>query len=97
MTDTSTPHAPGPDQALVRVRHVGICGSDLHAYRGKHPFYGFPRIIGHEVGLEVEQISANDRGIAPGDRCALNPYLACGRCAACRRGKTNCCMWKPTV
>ncbi|MAE62365.1 MAG: alcohol dehydrogenase [Planctomycetaceae bacterium] len=91
MTDTPTPDAPGPGQALVRVRHVGICGSDLHAYLGEQPFYTFPRIIGHEVGMEVEQIDANDRGIAPGDRCTLNPYLSCGHCVACRHGKTNCC------
>lgn len=91
MTETDPPGDPRPGQALLRVRRVGICGSDLHAFRGQHPFYVYPCIIGHELGIEVEQIGENDRGIEPGDRCTLNPYVTCGRCVACRQGRSNCC------
>ncbi len=85
------PGLPGPGQARVRVHRVGVCGTDYHAYAGKQPMFAFPRILGHEVGVVVESIGAGVTNVAPGDRCAVEPYLACGRCVACRRGKTNCC------
>lgn len=93
LTETEAPAAPGRDEALVRVRRVGICGTDLHAFRGKQPFFSYPRILGHELGVEVVAVGETDGdpGIAPGDRCAVEPYLNCGECSACRRGKTNCC------
>lgn len=92
FTDTAPPARPGPGEALVRVRRIGICGTDLHAYRGKQPFFSYPRILGHELGVEVVEVAANNRGLAPGDRCAVEPYLNCGKCIACRRGKPNCCV-----
>jgi threonine dehydrogenase-like Zn-dependent dehydrogenase len=78
---------------LARVRRVGICGTDLHAFRGRQPFFSYPRILGHELGVEVLAIdpAAGPLGLAVGDLCAVEPYLHCGRCSACRRGKTNCC------
>jgi 2-desacetyl-2-hydroxyethyl bacteriochlorophyllide A dehydrogenase len=91
LTDTPEPGEPGPDAALVRVRRIGICGSDLKAYEGKMPFVEYPRILGHELGAEIVTIGPNDRGLRPGDRVSIEPYLNCGRCIACRRGKTNCC------
>jgi threonine dehydrogenase-like Zn-dependent dehydrogenase len=69
---------------------VGICGTDLHAYRGKQPFFSYPRILGHELGVEVLE-AAPGSGLAAGDRCSVNPYFHCGDCAACRLGRTNCC------
>ncbi|MCF7686833.1 MAG: zinc-binding alcohol dehydrogenase family protein [Cephaloticoccus sp.] len=83
--------APGPDEALVRVHRVGVCGTDLHAYAGHQPFFTYPRILGHELGVEVLAIGANVKNVAIGDRCAVEPYLNCGRCIACRTGKPNCC------
>ncbi len=83
--------APGPGEALVRVHRVGVCGTDLHAFRGKQPFFTYPRILGHELGVEVLAVGAGVANVAPGDRCAVEPYLNCGRCIACRRGKPNCC------
>ena len=80
------------DTALVRVSRIGVCGTDLHAFAGTQPFVEYPRILGHELGVVVEQAPANDRNIAAGDRCAVEPYLNCGRCIACRRGRTNCCQ-----
>lgn len=91
LTDTAEPVGPGPGEALVRIRRVGVCGTDLHAFRGEQPFFRYPRILGHELGVEVEEVGAGEAGLRAGDRCAVEPYLTCGRCAACRRGKTNCC------
>jgi 2-desacetyl-2-hydroxyethyl bacteriochlorophyllide A dehydrogenase len=90
MIDTPEPSAE-PGHALVRVRRVGICGTDLHAYGGRQPFFDYPRIIGHELGVEIVEVGANDHGLAVGDLCAVEPYLECGSCIACRRGRTNCC------
>ena len=89
--ETSPPAAPGPGEALVRVRRIGICGTDLHAYRGRQPFFNYPRILGHELGVEVEALGSETGHLKVGDRCAVEPYLNCGVCIACRKGKTNCC------
>lgn len=78
-------------QALVRVEKVGVCGSDFHAFAGRHPIYTYPRIIGHELSGVVVEAPANDKGIAAGDRCAIEPYLTCGACRACLQGRNNCC------
>jgi threonine dehydrogenase-like Zn-dependent dehydrogenase len=91
VRDVKNPRAPAQQEALVRVRKVGVCGTDLHAFHGRHPFVGYPRILGHELGAEVLEIGENNRGIQPGDRCAIEPYMNCGSCIACQRGKTNCC------
>lgn len=90
-TSTALPSAPGPGEALVRVHRVGVCGTDLHAFKGRQPFFSYPRILGHELGVEVLAVGAAVTNIAVGDRCAVEPYLNCGRCIACRRGKPNCC------
>ncbi len=86
------PGAAQPGEALVRIRRVGVCGSDIHAFRGKQPFFTYPRVVGHELGVEVSAVGPNEKGLTAGDRCAVEPYLNCGRCIACRRGRTNCCV-----
>jgi 2-desacetyl-2-hydroxyethyl bacteriochlorophyllide A dehydrogenase len=91
LIDTPEPPLPSPGEALLRVHRVGICGTDLHAYRGRQPFFEYPRILGHELGVEVIATGADVTNVSPGDRCAVEPYLNCGVCIACRRGKTNCC------
>jgi 2-desacetyl-2-hydroxyethyl bacteriochlorophyllide A dehydrogenase len=80
-----------PGEAVVRIRKVGVCGSDFHAYAGRHPAYTYPRVLGHELAGEVVEVGANDFGISPGDRCAIEPYISCGQCRACKAGRTNCC------
>ncbi|MGN6363045.1 MAG: zinc-binding alcohol dehydrogenase family protein [Thermomicrobiales bacterium] len=94
LTETALPAPPGPGEALVRVHRVGVCGTDLHAFKGEQPFFSYPRILGHELGVEVIALGdgAADTGLAVGDRCAVEPYLHCGTCVACRQGKTNCCV-----
>ena len=91
---TDAPDAPDAGEALARVRRVGICGTDLHAYRGRQPFFSYPRILGHELGVEIVALGpeTDGSGLRVGDRCAVEPYLNCGECIACRRGKTNCCV-----
>ena len=88
----AAPRAPLEGEALVRVHRVGVCGTDLHAFRGTQPFFNYPRILGHELGVEVLAVAGKDSKVAPGDHCAVEPGIACGRCIACRRGKTNCCV-----
>lgn len=78
-------------EALLRVKKVGICGTDLHAYSGNQAFFTYPRILGHELATEVLEIDDNPRGIQVGDKVVIMPYLSCGSCIACRKGKTNCC------
>jgi len=92
LTERPNPGSPQPGEALVRIRRVGVCGSDIHAYKGNQPFFTYPRVVGHELGVEIAAVGPNERGLAVGDRCAVEPYLHCGRCIACRRGKTNCCV-----
>jgi 2-desacetyl-2-hydroxyethyl bacteriochlorophyllide A dehydrogenase len=81
-----------PGDALVRVHRIGVCGTDLHAFAGRQPFFNYPRILGHELGVEVIDAGSDANGLSAGDRCSVEPYLTCGRCIACRRGKTNCCV-----
>ncbi len=82
---------PGPGEALVRVHRIGVCGTDLHAFAGRQPFFTYPRVLGHELGVEVLDPGDEPHGLAIGDRCSVEPYLNCGRCIACRRGRPNCC------
>ncbi|MBI4903815.1 MAG: alcohol dehydrogenase catalytic domain-containing protein [Acidobacteria bacterium] len=91
MSSTSAPQVPDPGEALVRVLTVGICGTDLHAFEGTQPFFTYPRILGHELAVEIVQVGYGVEGFKAGDHCAVNPYLNCGACSACRRGRTNCC------
>jgi 2-desacetyl-2-hydroxyethyl bacteriochlorophyllide A dehydrogenase len=85
------PPAPGPGEALLRVHRVGVCGTDFHAFHGRQPFFTYPRVIGHELGAEVVATPPNERGITAGDRCAVEPYLNCGKCAPCRSAHYNNC------
>jgi 2-desacetyl-2-hydroxyethyl bacteriochlorophyllide A dehydrogenase len=97
LVDIAEPAAPGPGEALVRVHQVGICGTDLGGYLGKMPFFSYPRIPGHELGVEVLSVGAGVTNIQPGDRCSVEPYINCGQCHSCRRGFTNCCEQHKTL
>lgn len=79
-------------EALIKVRSVGICGSDIGAYRGANQLVSYPRVIGHEIAGEVISVPAdNPRGLKAGDRVIVDPYLYCGKCYPCSLGRTNCC------
>lgn len=88
---------PGPGDALVRVHNVGICGTDIGGYLGKMPFFSYPRIPGHELGVEVLEVAADVMNVKPGDRCSVEPYINCQKCYACLRGHTNCCEKHQTL
>ncbi|MGC6423416.1 MAG: zinc-binding alcohol dehydrogenase family protein [Lentimonas sp.] len=87
--DIPTPQ-PTEAEALVRVLRCGVCGTDIHAFSGKQPFFSYPRILGHELCVEV--VSAPEGSdLNLGDLCSVEPYYFCGDCPACKAGKTNCC------
>ena len=91
FVDIAEPAPPGPGQVLVRTHRMGICGTDLSGYLGKFPFFRYPRIPGHELGVEVLEVGPGVTHVKPGDRCSVEPYMNCGSCYACRRGSSNCC------
>src|SRR5258708_17115123 len=86
------PTAPGAGEVLVRVHRVGICGTDISGYLGKMPFYSYPRIPGHELGVEVVAVGAGVSNVKPGDRCSVEPYINCPNCPACPKGISNCSL-----
>ena len=90
MTDIEPP-TRGEGEALIDIRRIGICGTDLHAYQGNQPFFSYPRVLGHELSGVITEIGDNPEGLKAGDEVVIAPYLACGKCIACRDGKTNCC------
>lgn len=79
------------DEVLVRVRRVGICGTDMHIFRGRQPYLSYPRVMGHEFAGEIAETSEASP-LAVGERVVVMPYLSCGHCVACRKGSTNCCV-----
>jgi alcohol dehydrogenase len=89
--DVPEPPPPGPGEAVVRVHRVGVCGTDYSGYLGKMPFFSYPRIPGHELGVEVVAVGEGVTGVTAGDRAAVEPYINCQRCYSCARGHTNCC------
>ena len=89
--EIAEPPEPGPGEALVRIHRIGICGTDYSGYLGTMPFFSYPRIPGHELGIEVLAVGEGVTNVKPGDRCSVEPYLNCRECYSCRRGHTNCC------
>src|SRR5689334_15689677 len=86
-----------PGQVLLRVRMIGLCGSDLNSYRGKNPLVRFPRIPGHEIAATVLQPHASRPELRAGVNVTLSPYTSCGACASCRRGRQNACQFNETL
>lgn len=89
--DIAEPPSPAPGEALVSVQRIGICGTDLSGFLGKMPFFSYPRIPGHELGVEVLAVGAGVSNVKPGDRCSVEPYINCQNCNSCRAGHINCC------
>ena len=76
--------------SLLKIKYVGLCGTDYHAYEGTQPFFTYPRILGHEIAAEVSATN-EESGVEVGELVTISPYYYCGKCIACRMGKTNCC------
>lgn len=90
MVDVPMPQ-PNPREVLIRVRRIGLCGTDMHIFRGTQPFLAYPRVMGHELAGEVVSAPESSALVA-GDPVYVMPYFSCGSCVACRKGKGNCCM-----
>jgi 2-desacetyl-2-hydroxyethyl bacteriochlorophyllide A dehydrogenase len=78
-----------PGTALLRIKRLGICGTDIHAFEGTQPYFSYPRILGHEIAAEIVKTDA--AGFMDNERVTIIPYFHCSKCAACRMGKPNCC------
>ena len=76
--------------AIIKIKNIGICGTDLHAFEGTQPYFTYPRILGHELSGELVETIAGS-GFEKGEAVTFLPYLSCGKCIACRQGLTNCC------
>jgi 2-desacetyl-2-hydroxyethyl bacteriochlorophyllide A dehydrogenase len=79
------------DHAIIKIKRIGICGTDLHAFEGTQPFFNYPRVLGHELSGELVAVDGND-DFKPGERVTFIPYFNCGTCIACRMNKPNCCV-----
>lgn len=89
LREAAVPRNVPAGWALVDISAVGLCGTDYHIFEGKHPYLQYPRVIGHELS---GRLVAPEGGMAAGTLVVINPYLSCGSCRACLRGKPNCCM-----
>jgi 2-desacetyl-2-hydroxyethyl bacteriochlorophyllide A dehydrogenase len=78
-----------PGHAIIKIKRIGICGTDLHAFEGTQPFFNYPRILGHELAGEI--VETDDPDFLVGESVTFIPYFNCGKCVACRNGKPNCC------
>lgn len=78
-------------QAIIKIKRIGICGTDLHAFEGTQPYFTYPRILGHELAGELIEADGADE-FNVGEAVTFIPYFNCGECIACRRGKPNCCV-----
>jgi 2-desacetyl-2-hydroxyethyl bacteriochlorophyllide A dehydrogenase len=80
-----------PGHSIIKIRRIGICGTDLHAFEGTQPFFEYPRILGHELAGDLVDLDRAP-GYSPGEAVTVIPYFNCGTCIACRKGKPNCCV-----
>ena len=79
------------NHAIIKIKRIGVCGTDLHAFEGTQPFFKYPRILGHELAGELVEFD-NAPGFEKGESVSFIPYYNCGHCIACRNGKSNCCV-----
>lgn len=89
--DRETP-GQEPGRAIIKIRRIGICGTDYHAFKGTQPFFEYPRVLGHELSGELISIDGHTSEFTPGEAVTFIPYFSCGHCIACRTGHPNCCV-----
>ncbi|MHC4885699.1 MAG: zinc-dependent alcohol dehydrogenase [Planctomycetota bacterium] len=82
---------PGPGEILLRVKRIGVCGTDIHVWHGKHPFTPYPVVQGHEFSAEVEAVGEGVTKVKPGDKATAAPQEVCGSCGPCKRGDYHIC------
>lgn len=91
IIDQELPKIQNSDEVLVKVKRVGICGSDMHIYHGTNPLATYPRVVGHEVAGEVVKVGSSVETLEIGDHVVIEPINYCGECYACRKGRPNVC------
>jgi len=96
VIDIDAPQA-NPGEAIMRIRRIGLCGTDLSTYLGKNPLVTYPRIPGHEIAATLESVPKNDLRLGAGMDVTMSPYTNCGRCSACRNGRFNACRYNQTL
>jgi threonine dehydrogenase-like Zn-dependent dehydrogenase len=97
LLDMPQPH-PGPGEVLLRSRLIGLCGTDLSSFRGKNPLVTYPRIPGHEIAATIVELGSDvPEHLQPGADATVLPYIPCGKCAACKRGRQNACKFNETL
>ncbi len=79
------------DEVLIKMTHIGICGSDIHVFHGEHPFTSYPVTQGHEVSGEIVSVGKDVADFKPGQKVTIQPQVTCGKCHPCRHGKYNLC------
>src|SRR5882762_472829 len=88
---------PDGEKLLLKVRMIGLCGSDLNSFRGRNPLVTFPRIPGHEVAATIVTGSKENPALAAGVNVTMSPYTSCGQCASCLRNRPNACQFNETL
>ncbi|HLA84887.1 MAG TPA: alcohol dehydrogenase catalytic domain-containing protein [Thermoguttaceae bacterium] len=83
--------APGPDEVLLKIVRIGVCGSDVHVFHGRHPYTSYPVVQGHEFSAVIEEVGEAVEGLSPGMKVTAMPQIVCGRCGPCRRGDYHIC------
>jgi 2-desacetyl-2-hydroxyethyl bacteriochlorophyllide A dehydrogenase len=91
LHDVPAPASPGPSEVLLRIRRIGVCGSDVHVNHGKHPYTSYPVVQGHEFSAVIEAVGADVEGLRPGMKVTATPQVTCGTCRPCRRGDYHIC------
>ncbi len=86
------PSRPGDHEVMLRIKRIGVCGSDIHVYHGEHPATSYPVVQGHEFSATVEEVGSKVSGISRGMRATARPQLVCGSCGPCRKGRYNVCQ-----
>lgn len=93
VRDIDTPSIKG-DEVLIKVKTVGVCGSDLHLFKGTHPFRNPPAILGHEVAGDIIEVGSGVRDLKIGDKVTVEPHMGCGECEFCKQDLVNLCLNK---
>jgi 2-desacetyl-2-hydroxyethyl bacteriochlorophyllide A dehydrogenase len=91
LIEQNEPGSPGRGEVLVKIKRMGICGSDMHILHGENPFAKYPRIIGHEIAGEIVSTGDHVSGLNPEDKVVIEPISSCGECYACKNGRPNVC------
>lgn len=92
FAEVASPGDPGPNEVLLQIKRIGVCGSDVHVFHGEHPATPYPVVQGHEYAAIVKAVGENVKGVEPGMTATARPQLVCGRCGPCQRGQYNACQ-----